>query len=1089
MDAAQLTRKIALYFAGALLMAGAASAQTLVVSPNTVTFRPFAQQFTLNVTSSTATQINFTVGATQPWYTVVASGNTTPATLTVTRILENCGQSNTCTTFFNVTNNANSADVARVDVAVDATSGGTSILSSNLNPINLSAVAGTSTFALPSILTTSATAVGVTITQNPGLGQWLTVTPQSGTVVQGSPLQLTVTANSFGLGNNQTYTGSITIAPNNGAAPLTIPVNFNVGTGNITGSLIPNPTFINFGYPSGNTSQFLTVTSNSATSFNAAANSSNGWLVVQTGAFFVGNSILVSVNAAAASGLPTGIYNGQITLTSNLGDITVIPVTLSVNGATGGGGTVVGGIAPSTLNFQSVQFGAAPVCQRVLLPYTGSFVITPTGSPLFIYTSTAEIAAPAEVLVCAATAGLAPGTYQNALNIVSASLGISQSIVVNLTVYTAPIVTAAVNNTNGVVLCFFNTGAQACNDATLEVRMSDGSSAAVTVASSAAWVTIEGGSGTTPTTYTVRLNPSALSNGVNSATITVSGTGSANGSVVVPVVVQVNGGTSSGGGNLTFSASSLSFTAAGSQQLNVNSAAATNFTVSTPSTGCGWLSISPSGALTTPQNLTVSATSAGLNPGQQLSCNITFVAGGITQTVAVNFNVPSGPQGNITVTPTSLAFATQTGVNPASQTLSVTSSAANVPYTVATQSSGWLSVAQANGTTPGTVTVQVNAANLANGVHPGQIIISPNGGQAVQINVNLTVSPATTVSATPTTLTFSYIAGNPNPPAQVLQVTGNGPNLNYTATVTAGNEWLSVTPASGTTPASPQVRVTPGALNPGTHTGTIVVAGAAGATGSTTITVTLTVTAPLPTIERVTNAASFNTGPISAGEIITLFGVGMGPATIVAVPANTTQFPTTLGGVQVTVAGYPAPLIYVRGDQIAAIVPYEINRPFIANATVIVRYLGQTSNGVSISQSGAALGVFTVGGGSGQGAILNQNLSVNSAGNPANKGDVVVLYVTGEGVTNPAGVTGRVTPPTAPFPQPATGAVTVTIDGQPATVEFYGSAPNLVAGVMQVNVRLSPNARSGDLPIVVMVGNFTSQLDARGVGAVTVAVR
>lgn len=1102
MDAAQLTRKLALYFAGALLMSGAASAQTLVVSPSTVTFRPFLQQVTINVTS-TGTPVNFTVGAPHaPWYTITGTDldavtpgiqMQTPATVNVNRIADNCSQgssTNPCTGTFTITNTTTAGDSVVVNVGVDtAGGGGSSILTSSINPINVSATAGTSTFSLPILSTTSVTAIGVTITQNPPVGQWLTVTPQTGTISAGSSLQLTVTANSFGLANNQTYSGSITVNPNNGGAQLTIPVNFTVGTGSVTGSLVPNPTIVTLGYPTGNLSQFLQVTSSSASSFNAAATSSNGWLAVQTGSFVVGSSILVSVNASAAAVLPTGVYNGQVTLTSNLGDITIVPVNITINGGTGGGGTVVGGIQPSTLNFAHTQGGAAPVCQRVLVPYTGTFVSTPSGSPLFIYTSAAEFVAPNEVLVCAAVAGLAPGTYQNQLAFTSQSLGISQTIVVNVTVYTAPIVTAAVNNTNGVVLCFFQAGVRPCQDALLEVRMSDGSQAALTASSSAGWVTLEGGGSSTPTTYTIRLNPGSLANGVNSATITVAATGSANGSVVVPVVVQVGGGTSTGG-NLTFSASSLSFTAAGSQQLNVTSASTTSFTATTTGANCGWLSISPSGALTTPQAMTVSVTSAGQTPGQQLSCNIAFVAGGITQTVPVTFTVPSGPSGNVTVDKTTLSFTASPGINPANQTISVTSTAANVPYTVAATSPGnWLSVAQASGTTPGTVTVQVNAANLSTGAHAGQIVISPNGGQPVQVSVSLTVSPATTVSATPTSMTFSYIAGSPNPAPQQLQVTGTGANLSYSATVTVGSDWLSVTPASGTAPANPEVRVNPVNLMPGTHTGTIVVAGTAGATGSTTITVTLTVTAPLPTIERVTNAASYNTGPISAGEIIVLFGAAMGPATLTGVPSGTTQYPTTLGGVQVTVAGVPAPLIYVRNDQIAAIVPYEINRPFIANPTVLVRYLGQSSNGVTISQSGAALGIFTVGGGSGQGAILNANLSTNSAGNPSDKGAIVVLYVTGEGITNPASVTGRVTPAAGPYPQPATGGVTVTIDGQPATVEFYGSAPGLVAGVMQVNVRVPAGARTGDLPVVVLVGNFTSQLNPQGIGAVTVAVR
>jgi uncharacterized protein (TIGR03437 family) len=73
-------------------------------------------------------------------------------------------------------------------------------------------------------------------------------------------------------------------------------------------------------------------------------------------------------------------------------------------------------------------------------------------------------------------------------------------------------------------------------------------------------------------------------------------------------------------------------------------------------------------------------------------------------------------------------------------------------------------------------------------------------------------------------------------------------------------------------------------------------------------------------------------------------------------------------------------------------------------------------------------------------------------------------------------------------PQPVL-PVTVTIDGQPATVAFYGEAPAIVSGVMQVNVTIPNGLRPGDLPVIVKVGEFPSQLTAAGLGAVTVSVR
>jgi uncharacterized protein (TIGR03437 family) len=656
---------------------------------------------------------------------------------------------------------------------------------------------------------------------------------------------------------------------------------------------------------------------------------------------------------------------------------------------------------------------------------------------------------------------------------------------VNVT--SSAVLQAYVNGATGDYTCSTVSG---CNAATVTVRASDDSAQTMTVTSSQAWVTIENASTATPGNFLLRVNTSGLSAGMNNATVTVTGSGATN--AVIPVAVQVGtgGGGGSGSGSLTISASSLTFNAVNvPQTLSISSSTSTTASVSV---GCNWVTVSPSGNVTVPQSLSITVNSAVASGSQ---CTVTLQGNNSSnQTVTVTYNPSgSGSSGNINVDKTTISFATTVGTNPATQTIAVTGAngASSVGFTVGVESSsGWLSASPTSGSTPGTVTVSANVAGLSTGVHAGIVRITGNNGNQYAVQVALTITAATTVSATPATLSFSYVAGSANPAAQQIQVTGTGSNLSYSATVASGADWLSVTPASGTAPATLQAAVSPGSLNPGNYTGTITVAGAGGATGSTTITVNLTVTAPLPTIARVTNAASFNTGSLAAGEIVSLFGTGMGPATgQQAGPDQAGKYPTTLGGVTVTIGGYPAPLTYVSNGQINAIVPYEVNRPFLANLTVLVRYLGQSSNGVTLPQVGAAPGIFTTGSGTGQGLILNSNLSQNLSGNPATKGDVIVLYVTGEGVTSPAGVTGRITPTVQPFPQPVSGNVTVTIDGIPATVQFYGEAPGLVAGVMQVNVVVPQGVSSGSVPVVVRVGDAASQLTANNIGAVTVAVR
>jgi uncharacterized protein (TIGR03437 family) len=258
------------------------------------------------------------------------------------------------------------------------------------------------------------------------------------------------------------------------------------------------------------------------------------------------------------------------------------------------------------------------------------------------------------------------------------------------------------------------------------------------------------------------------------------------------------------------------------------------------------------------------------------------------------------------------------------------------------------------------------------------------------------------------------------------------------------------------------------------------VSGTGTAIGSTSINVTLTVTAPLPTINSVVNAASFIKGAVSPGEIVTLFGTAMGPATAAyaTIDPSTGKLATTIGGVQVLFNGIPAPMIYATATQISAVVPYEIAP--ISSPSVWVKYVGQTSNAYPLSSATTVPGVFTQNAsGSGPGAILNQNNSLNGPGNPAAKGSIVQLFMTGEGQTSPGSITGAITTATLPPPQVTPAPllpVAVLINGWPALWTYAGEAPGLAAGLMQLNVQIPPTAQSG-VPnsITVSIGSNMSQ--------------
>jgi len=266
---------------------------------------------------------------------------------------------------------------------------------------------------------------------------------------------------------------------------------------------------------------------------------------------------------------------------------------------------------------------------------------------------------------------------------------------------------------------------------------------------------------------------------------------------------------------------------------------------------------------------------------------------------------------------------------------------------------------------------------------------------------------------------------------------------------------------------------------------TLVVAANSGTALSATISiagVSVTVsqpTAPLSTIKGVTNAASYATGAVSPGELVTIFGTAIGPATAVSATTDpaTGKLATTIGGVQVLFNGTAAPMIYASSTQVSAVVPYEMAP--VVSPSVWIKYLGQTSNVLQLTSTTTVPGLFTQNAsGSGPGAILNQDNSLNGPGNRAAKGSIVQVYMTGEGQTSPPSVTGTITTATLPPPQVTPApllAVGVTINGLPALYVYAGEAPGLVAGMMQLNVQIPANAASGDLPIVVSIGGKASQ--------------
>jgi uncharacterized protein (TIGR03437 family) len=186
---------------------------------------------------------------------------------------------------------------------------------------------------------------------------------------------------------------------------------------------------------------------------------------------------------------------------------------------------------------------------------------------------------------------------------------------------------------------------------------------------------------------------------------------------------------------------------------------------------------------------------------------------------------------------------------------------------------------------------------------------------------------------------------------------------------------------------------------------------------SNVLSVAVGIAAPVFSEASVTNAASFTSGPVAPGEIITIFGANL--------------------DAKVTLDNIPATLVYSSATQVSVTVPYSITGP-----TTILR--SGSSAPVTLLVAPSAPGIFT------------------AVADPANAG-IVTLYATGCGTLTSDSL------PRCALP------ISMTVNGQPADVLYAGIAPGLVEGANQINIRLPNGIGTGPLRIVLQAGEAASK--------------
>jgi len=291
-------------------------------------------------------------------------------------------------------------------------------------------------------------------------------------------------------------------------------------------------------------------------------------------------------------------------------------------------------------------------------------------------------------------------------------------------------------------------------------------------------------------------------------------------------------------------------------------------------------------------------------------------------------------------------------------------------------------------------------------------------------------------STTPAT-TFSNVNGWSTGPEYLAELNAAGSKLIYSALYPSGTIAQSV------------------ALDP---SGLVHTAGSAGF-----ISVIAPTAAPAVKIFALQNAAGAPvvTARVSPAEVTAIYGPGIGPATPVSATPAKGFYPTTLGGVQVSVNGVNIPLLYVSADQINAVVPMAL----ASNAAATF----QVTNGTAVSP---AYPVWIVASSpEGFAPVLNQDGTLNSQSNPAPGGSIVTFYATGWQSNFAPFADGQIATAmqdtclgtctagalTGTIGIPFVGGVQTSL---PATALYGGAAPGFVAGVTQFNIQLGTTTSS-----------------------------
>ena len=375
--------------------------------------------------------------------------------------------------------------------------------------------------------------------------------------------------------------------------------------------------------------------------------------------------------------------------------------------------------------------------------------------------------------------------------------------------------------------------------------------------------------------------------------------------------------------------------------------------------------------------------------------------------------------------------------------------------------------------TIGTTDGQGRSSTLVRlGNRPGPFTITATSGSLTPAVFNLTVEVDATQLAIVSGNNQTLALGETTPLPLLVEARDDNnqgvPGVEVTFSVIQGSAAIT-TDTSVTTNSLGRAQVF---VRAGTVLGAIRV-GASAVGVNVSFTINTIGRLPQVTTLGFVNGASFRQGwvPGSAGSI---FGVGLMEGVNGAVLPREFPFPTILRGVRVRINGVAAPILglaNVNGqEQINVQVPFGLTAP--STATVRIENNGAQSTVTGVPLFPVQPGIFEDRrDGVRIAAALHPDFSLIEPSNPARRGKVVLLFLTGLGLTDPEVATN------VPGPVPAARSVVSPVVGiDDEGVEVLGSfyAPELISAY-QINFRVPEDAQLGNRKLSVVADGVASQ--------------